>query len=332
MAIEGRKRYSVVVRLLFGLSTFAILFLMVHPRDVLEALRHADLHFIFLGALLCFLGIAARAYRWMLILRHLAIRVPFWRVLEISMISLWFNTFLPGSVGGDLYKIYDVSKASAKKIRPAAAVLLERLTGVLTLLGVAIVALTVFRGDIPMPHWVFPLILGGTGLITLTLLAVMLFFDTLWSLLAVRLPWLSRVLDEKKARSIADVSNELRRNPRLFIEACLLGLVVQGLTLGAYALMARSILPDIPILYFFTFFPLIEIASLVPITVNGIGLKEGLIVLSLGMSHVEGALSMSLGILFRIVGIFFALIGGALLLNRKPAGWQTENAVVAARV
>ena len=312
-----------VIRLLFGLSTFLLLFLLVHPRDVLHALTHAEPRHLALGTLLCFLGIAARAHRWMLILRHLAVHVPYWRVLEISMISLWFNTFLPGSLGGDLYKIYDVSKASSTFLRPAAAVMTERLTGVLTLLGVATLSLLIFHSDTPMPPSVFPVILGCTSVAVISVLALLLYFRPIWSGLSKRLPWLHRILKEKRASEISEVSDDLRRSPRLFVEACLFGLVVQGLTLGSYALLARSIVPSIPVFYFFTLFPLIEIASLVPVTINGIGLKEGLIVLSLKSNGVEPSLSMSLGILFRIVGIAFALVGGALLMTRKPAGWKT---------
>jgi hypothetical protein len=65
--------------------------------------------------------------------------------MEVYTISYWFSTFLPGSLGGDLYKVYDIARATDKKIRPVLAVVIERLTGVLALLAVTVIALLLYR-------------------------------------------------------------------------------------------------------------------------------------------------------------------------------------------
>lgn len=76
-----------------------------------------------------------------------------------------------------------------------------------------------------------------------------------------------------------------------------------------------------PALYFFTFLPLIEIASLLPVTINGIGLKEGLLVYSLRFTRTPDSVSLGMGILFRIAAMVLALLGGGLLLMRRARPW-----------
>jgi uncharacterized protein (TIRG00374 family) len=152
----------------------------------------------------------------------------------------------------------------------------------------------------------------------------MLRFEACWSLASRFLPFVRRVLPEERARIIGAVFEEMRQKPVLFVEAFALGLCIQLLVLAAYYVLALAVTDDVPGIYFFTLFPLIEIMSLVPITVNGIGIKEGLLVFSLQYADVGPAFAMGLGILFRIVAILLALIGGLLLMIRKPSGWKTR--------
>jgi glycosyltransferase 2 family protein len=319
------KKMSFLLRALFGCATFLLLFLVLHPRKIIAALAHAHLGFFCAGFALCLVGLAGRALRWMLIMRHMGLHVPYWRVLEVYTISYWFNTFMPGSMGGDLYKMYDVSRASAKKIRPAVTVLVERITGILTLLVVAVVALALFHDKVPVPPWLLALILKGGAVVSVMVLIGMLRFEACWSLASRFLPFARRLLPPERARIIGAVFEEMRQKPVLFVEAFALGLCIQVLVLATYYVLALAITDTVPGIYFFTLFPLIEITSLVPITVNGIGIKEGLLVFSLRYAEVGPAFAMGLGILFRIVAILLAVIGGVLLVIRKPSGWRTQH-------
>jgi len=314
-----------IARLLFGLLTFLLLLYLYDPREVIVDLAKADMRFAAGGLGLSILALLARTLKWKLILHRVGIPVSYKRLLEVYTISYWFNTFLPGSIGGDLYKIYDVSRASSKNIRPAATVFIERLTGVLSLLAVAITALVKYRHELYVPAWMIWLSIGFSALATLGLLLALLYFGPIWKFIVRPFPFLSRILRDDKADSLIVVSNELRTNHRLFIEAFWLGVVVQLLVLSAYYVMALAISRDISAVYFFTLYPLIEIASMVPISINGIGIKEGLMVLSLKHSNITPTLSMSMGILFRLVAIILALIGGVLLMIRKSSGWKVDD-------
>lgn len=312
-------------RLLFGVVTIVLMFYFLDLHEVGDDLIRADIRFVMGGLFLSIMALFARTWKWKMILRRVGIRVSYGRLLEVYTISYWFNTFLPGSIGGDLYKIYDVSRASNKNIRPAATVIIERLTGMLSLLAVAMTALIMYRHELYVPAWMIWLSMGLSSLAVACLLSVLLYFGPMWKFLTHFIPFLKKVLHPDKVESLVTVSNELRSNHRLFTEAFLYGVIVQVLVLAAYYVMALAISRDIAGAYFFTLYPLIEIASMIPISINGIGIKEGLMVFSLKYSNITPSVSMSMSILFRLIAAGLACIGGLLLMVRKSSGWKVDD-------
>ena len=313
------------LRVAIGLLTLVLLVWFLDPKEIAHGLSQADMRYVLAGFGVCVLGLAARSIKWQFILKRMGIRIPFWRLMEVYTISYWFSTFLPGSLGGDLYKVYDIARATDKKIRPVLAVVIERLTGVLALLAVTVIALLLYQRALPVPGWVLPVTISGAVLATTGLLAMLLFFTPLWKLANRWVPFTGKILGAEKAAQLGAVSEELRGNKRLFIEAVLLGMVVQVLVLLAYYLMARAISDQITPNYFFTLYPLVEIASMVPVSINGMGVREGLTVFSMNYYQITPAVSMSMGILFRLIAIVLALIGGLLLLFRRKTQWTARS-------
>lgn len=67
---------SVIWRALFGCATFGLLFLVLHPRDIVAALAQAHLGYFLAGFALCLVALVARAWRLMLVLHHMDLPVP----------------------------------------------------------------------------------------------------------------------------------------------------------------------------------------------------------------------------------------------------------------
>ncbi len=320
-----RRSRSFLLRLGFGVVSLVILFALLNPMEIVNDLGQANGRYVAAGFGVCLLGLACRTYKWKRILKRMDIHVSFWRLFEVYTISYWFSTFLPGSLGGDVYKIYDVARATDKKIRPALAVVIERLTGVLSLLTVTTIALLVYGRDLPLPAWLMPLLIGGAVAATVALLSGLLFFEPIWKSVNRIIPWTAGLIQAEKVGQFGEVSRELRGNRRLFIEAVALGIGVQLLVLLAYYLMARAVSPGVSVHFFFTLYPLVEIASMIPISINGMGVREGLTVYAMQVYAVSPSLAMSMGILFRLVALALGLLGGILLLMRRSGGWKVAG-------
>ena len=141
--------WKVALRLLLGLSTFLLLFYYFNPREIIEVLKQTNWFYVALTIGLCLVVMGLRAWRWLGVLKDLNMTAKFSTLFGITMESNYFNTFLPGSLGGDLYRVYGLAKESETKLRPLATVVIERLTGLLALVVVCLIALVVFRRVLP---------------------------------------------------------------------------------------------------------------------------------------------------------------------------------------
>ena len=93
---------------------------------------------VFAGALSIFVvGQAIVGLRWWLLLRTQAIFISFWAALRLHFLGLFYNNFMPSSVGGDLIRAWYVAKHTDKKFEAALSVFVDRIVGLLSTLVIA---------------------------------------------------------------------------------------------------------------------------------------------------------------------------------------------------
>jgi hypothetical protein len=315
---SGRGR---LIRLIFGLACFAALFFFCQPADIARTLAGSHAGWLAASFGLCLLVMAIRTYRWWRLLKDFGLPAPFRVLFEMMMVSSFFNLFLPGSVGGDAYRAYELARYSSKTLRPVATVLIERFTGVLALFLICPVAVALAGPALPFPPWTLYTACGVVLALSLGALAAGLHAERLWRLVTPAIPaGLRGRLPAEKLEALFGVLRDLRGRPGPFVRACLTGVILQIVVLTAYYTMALALRGKIPATLFFAFFPLIEFVSLIPLTVNGLGVREGLTVYFLNAAGVAPAFSMGHSIVNRLITLLLGAIGGVIfLLRRRPA-------------
>ncbi|MFQ6059554.1 MAG: lysylphosphatidylglycerol synthase transmembrane domain-containing protein, partial [Anaerolineae bacterium] len=109
--------------------SLALMGVILYRMDLSEfvgLMRGADARFLALAAGLVIVGLVLGAYRWQRLLRALGIPVPLRTLVSSYFVGLFFNNFLPTSMGGDVVRIYDVAKYSRRPSASAASVIAER--------------------------------------------------------------------------------------------------------------------------------------------------------------------------------------------------------------
>src|ERR1700704_491756 len=128
----------------FQLSvTVAVLYWVYHDpsrrAQMVEAIRNAQYHWVFLGILAYVVVEVAAAFRWHVLLKVQKIRLTLPRLSGLFLIGMFYNQFLPGGTGGDIINSYLLLKETAEhKAGALLAVVFDRLIGL-----VALVTLTV---------------------------------------------------------------------------------------------------------------------------------------------------------------------------------------------
>jgi uncharacterized protein (TIRG00374 family) len=286
------------------------------PLDQLgETLRTADRTWL-LAALLALLGSNLLAsLQWERLLAAVEIRIPFWKVCAYYHVGLFFNNFLPAGIGMDLARVVDASRYGRSRAAAVSTVIMDRIIGTVALAGVALITTL---PAIDRFH------------LTLVYLALVAFFGTsvllLWAVFHPRsLPMIEGVLRRFGLGRLGPHLDELaarfrhfRDKRRLLLGLLLLACLVQLSRVGVHALVARSLGLQIPLTYFLLFVPLLAVIVSLPISLNGIGVREGAGIVLFGLIGVDRAHAFSLQFTTYLVGVAVSLLGVVVFLARMP--------------
>ncbi|UCC61414.1 MAG: flippase-like domain-containing protein [Anaerolineae bacterium] len=117
--------------------------------EIWHEIQAVHLGWLGLAFALCVLGTALRAYRWQALLLGLKLQVPTRRLIKLYFVGTFFNTFLPSGFGGDVVRVLELTQDSRRAHEATGTVLVDRLTGILVLLAMALLALPFSLNVIP---------------------------------------------------------------------------------------------------------------------------------------------------------------------------------------
>ena len=266
------------------------------------------------------------ALQWAWILRAGGIRVSRRRILRVYFIGLFFNNFLPANIGGDAWKIVDLGGQEGRRLGVFCATLLDRLIGLGALsLAAVLVLLGTALGGVPLP---------GVTLVMIPVLLILML--VLVVLLSRRLGgWgvslLTRVGLGRLAAPLERVTGELglyRPQVGLLQRVFLFSMGVQSLRMATHILVALGlgyVLDGSQILQLLVLVPVLAVSLTLPVTINGIGLRESVSASLLTWSGLAGPQAVAMEVAAYLVQVFFSLSGGILLLTRR-GGTGTSGA------
>lgn len=318
-ARHSGRRWWVALRALVAVGVVALLVYTVDWREVAAAFARASGRVIALGFLVYYLGVALSCYKWRLLLRLERLDPPFGRLVRWYLISAFASNFLPTEIGGDLGRVYLVGRHTGHTLAVARSVFVERLTGLLFMLVLALVGVLV-------------LVPGGAASVasvSAVVLAVAALALAAWRTprshpaLAARLAALRARLPAKLRRALDDslaLPGRVREGPWSFAIVLLVSLLFQllagfGVWMNLYAVGVA-----VPVGVTILGYALAGVASLLPITPSGWGIREGVLVAALAPYGPAPAQILAGALLARALVFVATLPGGLLLLLEERAG------------
>lgn len=154
------------------LSILAIVYVLkkVTLNDVSGILFSARTIFLIIAMLLFVASKVVASFRTLLILNRYNVSINWWRNLKLYWTGMFYNLFLPGGIGGDVYKTVIINRMHASGIKTSAvAIIMDRVAGVVALIILAFIGM-IFTSLYEKYNWVvfagIPLaIVGFSGLI-----------------------------------------------------------------------------------------------------------------------------------------------------------------------
>lgn len=314
----SRQQFFLWARVVFGVLLCVVLLWLVDPSKLIELIPQMRGDWALASIVAYIVAIVFNVAGIQHILRSLAHQMAISSLVAIHLQGVFFNYFLPTNFGGDIYKVMSIGGRVGSTSGAVVAVVLQRSISLIAALVMIAVGVSFFS-----PASVE--LAGGTvfvcaGLAVLLILAALVRIPKSLTRWARGHRWVKRVLERWGALFMA--AHELRKPiiiaatvGLLFISQCLA-------ILGAIA-MARCLSIEIGWQHFVYVVPLSYLAGVAPVSINGLGVREGAVVLLLTQLGVDRTTAAAFALSILGVNMLFALVGGLLFtLGRRE---ETEQ-------
>ena len=313
------RRLSIGLQVVVTGALLALLFRNFDWTVFRAAFSHTPLWFYLVSFGVLVAGQALYVFKWGLVLGAMGLRVPFWRLAEQYLLGTFFNNFLPTMIGGDAARVYYLGREEGYAT-VATSVFVDRGLGFLSLAACG--SMLVWWLDITTPAFIVARKVLFVLLVVLvaTLATALTFRLAPVVLLLRRMPLMGKVAEavelmRKRGRS-------LRKRPGIILAVLLAGLLYSvplGWVYQLYFLLSAGL--AVPYLAILLVLVAIAILSNIPITVNGIGLREQLHYLLFASLGVSKELAVGISVIvfsqFLILSIFGGLVW--LRLRARPS-------------
>src|SRR4030042_1369269 len=137
-----RERLIFVFKVVLSLLAIIYVLKRVNFGDIVNVIGSARDLFLVFAFLLFIASKLIAAHRTLLILRQYGIPISGWDNLKLYWTGMFYNLFLPGGIGGDVYKTVIINNMHKNGIRiSAGSVITDRIAAVAVLLILALLCI-----------------------------------------------------------------------------------------------------------------------------------------------------------------------------------------------
>ncbi len=301
-----------MLRILIGILLLVYLFSRIDLRAVINLIIQADLKFLLLAFVPYILFVLISAWRWKILLDYKEMGVGLSEVMKIYFIHLFFNCFLPTTIGGDVARVAYTMKEK-KRADALASVLVDRVLGFLGLFIFAFFSVFILYLVLKKVEFLSFLIIG---FVILLVISFAMFSEAMYKLLV---PVLLKIkifrLGDRLAR-LYETFVHFGRGRKPMIVCTVLSFFIQALLAFAPYLILKS-LPasyDVSVLSFFIYVPIINVLTMIPVSVGGLGVRETSYVFLFQRVNLPNAAAVSVSLLSFFITFIISLPGGIFFL------------------
>lgn len=251
--------------------------------------------------------------RWWTLATALGIQASLGRMWRLFAEGLFFSLCLPSSIGGDVIKIFRLSPTKSGRVRAAFSVAADRVAGLIAVLVIGLAAMS--GRTLGVSGWATIGI--GVGFLLGACAATWL---GMWLLRRVH----ASLAAEGRLAGMLRPLVPYQNRPGVLIAAIGQSIVVQLINAVVLLTLGWGLGLQIPALAYFSVAPLVTLATALPLSINGVGIREGLIVVLLNEYGVSKELGTALGLIWFTVSVTSGLLGGLVYALAPKLEYEAE--------
>jgi len=265
------------------------------------------------------------ALRWRFLLHSQSIHIDLNAAFRLHFLGLFYNNFMPSSIGGDLVRAWYVTKHTEKKFEAALSVFVDRIVGLLSSLIIAVFFYFLFiKTEGKTIEFTRK---GGDGFknvlqyktqlfyALIILLAVITILAIIKPTRAILLKFISKVCDgfKKTTEKFKNAITIYCSKPLTIITVFAMTVFLQMLVITGFWFLGKNLGIQASIKYYYVFFTLTWVLGAIPISIGGAVVVEGtLVYLFTKVAGVDNNLALALALCQRIVWMIVSLPGGLI--------------------
>jgi uncharacterized protein (TIRG00374 family) len=312
----SKKTVLVIAKILFSVGLIYWLLRGADLETIWETVRTAKIGYLMFAFSMFYIGFVLISIRWRMLLRVENIDAKILYLLESVNIAVLFNNLLPSTIGGDAYRMYDVWRLGANKTKSILIILIDRFLGMLALVTyglIAAIVATEVRQAIP------GLVFYLSGVLLAMLAIMWMAFGSGASILQWFLDIESRLLSIPQ-RVIGKITEGLalyRGRGDVLLKAILVSFGIQLNVILHFVIISYALSIDVPWQGMFIIIPLATLIMLAPVSINGVGVREAVLVFFFSLYGVNEEAAIAFAWVWLAMLLAQGVVGGVVLMLRR---------------
>ena len=303
------KRTWTILRFTVAIAIIVFLLTKISIPDVVDSIISAKIHYIIAAFIVSSFSWLILSYRLKFFSNMQGLTISTFQAFEINVSTLFYGLFLPGgNLTGGVIKFYKLSRKDNKLPEALVALALDRVFATLALCAVGL-----FFWMLSVPDDSKLLVLSMIFiLLGLAFFCLLIFFDTDHRVIKWLLSLANKVYASPKLNRFIQSLSGLGRVPlRPLIFMTVISIASQLLNLLVFFLLLKSIDLDVPFVSIGWIRSVVVLVTMIPISISGMGLREGAFILLLGAFGVSDGSAFAYSLLvFAVTRIVPGLLGG----------------------
>lgn len=318
---------KILTTLLQIFVTIGLLLWIFHDAEkrqmMLHALQTAEFIWLVPGVMSVGLVFLVQTERWRILLKVQGIHLGWWRTLQLNMVGAFFNLFLLGATGGDIVKIfYLMREVPDKKTAAFLSVVVDRVLGILGLVVVTLI-LSFWRFDFLYSHTETRRLLGILAIILGSVVAMLIV-----ACIIERVGWINKLPQWTPLRAqiieLGKAFSLYAQQRGAVLRAVAVSALGQLFLFSSYFFAALAFQAHLSLLDIFSVLPVVLTIASLPISLSGLGVREGLLQTMLSTLYgTPEAVAVLISFTGFLLIMFWSLVGGVVYLLYRSGGPPT---------
>ena len=302
------KKIAVLLKVIVSLGLITLLVNQVDFNKIVNILKNVDITMIIYALILLIIQVFIATTRWQYVLKCQKIMLDYKNTLQILWSGLFFNQAMPSSVGGDVIRGYYLKKQGMTLGRATLGVLIDRLFGMIGLVLLVLASLPLLFELVDDP-------IARTGVL---FIAVGISLALLFIFFTDKLPGnFSHLKLVKGFYALSQGGRHCIAERYNGVIILVLSVFIHLISVVAVMTMATGLGLSIEWGGFLLMVPLVGLMMVVPISIAGWGVREGVMVVGFGYLGVAPEAALALSILYGLSVLVVALPGGIIWMFKK---------------